>query len=269
MNSRIAASSIGRPAREGLQPIVGVRDSMGAHDGLHRLAEHLPGAVQILRQPGLVELDFCEAGRRAIDRRERRGRWRRRDCAARSSRVRSRCRRDIGSLSAKCASRAFASPKLPSAFSKSMGLTLCGMVEEPTSPATDALPEVAERDVAPHVAREIEKHGIGAHERVAVLGDPIVRLDLRGVAVRLQAERFDELRAEARPIDVRQGRDMRVEIADRAVHLAQDDDALETGPLTLAGARPTLASSLPTVVGVAVWPCVRANMPTAACRIAQ
>jgi len=50
--------------------------------------------------------------------------------------LRSRCMRDMGSLSAKWLKSALANPKLPSAFSKSMGLTLWGMVEEPTSPAT-------------------------------------------------------------------------------------------------------------------------------------
>ena len=50
--------------------------------------------------------------------------------------VRSRCQRDTGSFSEKCRSSALARPQLPSAFSKSIGLTLCGMVEEPTSPAT-------------------------------------------------------------------------------------------------------------------------------------
>ena len=50
--------------------------------------------------------------------------------------VRSRCQREIGSLSDMKRSSAFATPKLPSAFSKSIGLTLCGIVEEPTSPAT-------------------------------------------------------------------------------------------------------------------------------------
>ena len=50
--------------------------------------------------------------------------------------VRSRCQRDTGSFSEKCRSIAFASPALPSAFSKAMGFTLCGMVDEPTSPAT-------------------------------------------------------------------------------------------------------------------------------------
>jgi hypothetical protein len=50
--------------------------------------------------------------------------------------VRSRCQRETGSFWARCVSVAFAIPRLPSEFSKSIGLTLCGIVEEPTSPAT-------------------------------------------------------------------------------------------------------------------------------------
>ena len=44
--------------------------------------------------------------------------------------------REIGSLLARCWKIALAMPRLPSEFSKSIGLTLCGMVEEPISPAT-------------------------------------------------------------------------------------------------------------------------------------
>ena len=50
--------------------------------------------------------------------------------------VRSRWKREIGSFSLMCASSALARPRLPSAFSKSIGLTLCGIVLEPISPAT-------------------------------------------------------------------------------------------------------------------------------------
>ena len=49
--------------------------------------------------------------------------------------VRSRCQRETGSFSLRWRSSALAMPKLPSEFSKSIGLTLCGMVEEPISPA--------------------------------------------------------------------------------------------------------------------------------------
>lgn len=37
--------------------------------------------------------------------------------------VKSRCKREIGNLVVKCSKIAFANPKLPSAFSKSIGLT--------------------------------------------------------------------------------------------------------------------------------------------------
>ena len=49
--------------------------------------------------------------------------------------VRSRWKREIGSFSARCRSIALASPRLPSEFSKSIGFTLCGIVDEPTSPS--------------------------------------------------------------------------------------------------------------------------------------
>ena len=50
--------------------------------------------------------------------------------------VRSRWRRETGSLRAMNPRTAFARPRLPSAFSESIGFTLCGIVEEPTSPFT-------------------------------------------------------------------------------------------------------------------------------------
>ena len=49
--------------------------------------------------------------------------------------VKSLCNLDIGSFAERCSNKAFAIPKLPSAFSKSIGFTLCGIADEPTSPA--------------------------------------------------------------------------------------------------------------------------------------
>ena len=54
--------------------------------------------------------------------------------------VRSRWRRDTGNLRARCPKMAFASPRLPSLFSKSIGLILWGIVDEPTSPFTGRWP---------------------------------------------------------------------------------------------------------------------------------
>ena len=45
--------------------------------------------------------------------------------------VRSRCHLEMGSLAARCSKRAFATPRLPSEFSKSMGLTCSIPAGEP------------------------------------------------------------------------------------------------------------------------------------------
>ncbi len=50
--------------------------------------------------------------------------------------VKSRCSLDTGNFSARKPKIALAIIKLPSAFSKSIGLTLWGIAEEPTSLAT-------------------------------------------------------------------------------------------------------------------------------------
>ena len=48
--------------------------------------------------------------------------------------VRSRCRREVTSVEASESSSAPEISRFASAFSKRMGLTLCGMVEEPVPP---------------------------------------------------------------------------------------------------------------------------------------
>jgi glutathione S-transferase len=66
------------------------------------------------------------------------------------------------------------------------------MVEEPTSPSFSLLLEVAQRDVAPDVADQVDQDGVGARHGVEQLGHVVVRLDLDGVGVEGQAQRFDE-----------------------------------------------------------------------------
>ena len=50
--------------------------------------------------------------------------------------VRSRCQRDCTRVEPRVFSRALEISRLASAFSKRMGLTLWGMVDEPVAPAT-------------------------------------------------------------------------------------------------------------------------------------
>ena len=49
--------------------------------------------------------------------------------------VRSRCRREVTSVRCSTSSSPSDSSRLASAFSNRIGLTLCGMVEEPIEPA--------------------------------------------------------------------------------------------------------------------------------------
>src|SRR5690606_29775577 len=72
------------------------------------------------------------------------------------------------------------------------------------------LPEVAQRDVAPDVAAQVDADRVDAPLRVADLGDAVVRLDLGGVRVEVQVQRFDEALRERRPVHVRVGRDVGV-----------------------------------------------------------
>ena len=73
----------------------------------------------------------------------------------------------------------------------------------------------------------------------------------------VRPERLDEALTERRPVDLRIGDDMRIEVADRAVDLAGDRHRREARALLGAGDTTKFAISLPSVVGVAGWPCVR------------
>ena len=182
--------------------------------------------------------------------------------------VRSRCQRETGSFSARWRSSALARPRLPSEFSKSIGLTLCGIVDDPTSPSLDSLAEIAERDIAPQVAVEIDQDRVDARERIEQLGQTVMRLDLRRVRIEFETERPRRAAPTALPVDIGIGDAMRVVVAHRAIDLALDRHVGERRHRRSRRAT-TLAISLPSVVGVAGWPCVRASIGTAACACAS
>jgi hypothetical protein len=94
-------------------------------------------------------------------------------------------------------------------------------------------------------------------------GDAVVRLDLGGVGLPVQAQRFDEALRERRPVDVGIGDDMRVVVADRAVDLAGQLDRGDLASRWRCRRATTLAISLPSVVGEAVWPWVRDSIGSA------
>ncbi|KAF1023298.1 MAG: hypothetical protein GAK37_03259 [Pseudomonas sp.] len=85
-----------------------------------------------------------------------------------------------------------------------------------------ALLEVAQGDVAPDIAIEVDQDGVEARNGVEQLGDVVVRLDLRGVRVEGQAQFvFDEGAGVFFPVDLRVGRQVGVIVAHGAVDLAQ------------------------------------------------
>ena len=94
-----------------------------------------------------------------------------------------------------------------------------------------ALPEIAERDVTPHVAAQIDQHRVDARERIEILRHPVVRFDLCGVWIPGEPERLDKAAREARPIDVRVSDAMRIEVADCTVDFAGDRYGRETHAL--------------------------------------
>ena len=89
-------------------------------------------------------------------------------------------------------------------------------------PGDGLLFEVVERDVAPHIAIEVDQNGVEARDAVKQLSDVVMRLDLGGVRVPLNAQRGDELFAELMPVDFRVGRDVGVVVTHRAVDFTED-----------------------------------------------
>mmetsp|Transcript_58480 Transcript_58480/g.134175 ORF Transcript_58480/g.134175 Transcript_58480/m.134175 type:complete len:305 (-) Transcript_58480:208-1122(-) len=90
----------------------------------------------------------------------------------------------------------------------------------------DALLKITHRDVAPHVAREIDQDRVEALKGVEELSDEIVRLDLGDVRVVLQSERLNKSAREGGPIGSWARHCVRIEGADGACDLAEDGRAL-------------------------------------------
>ena len=129
--------------------------------------------------------------------------------------------RDSTSVAESVSSSEQDSSKLASAFSKRIGLTLCGIVEEPV--ALDGhLGEHATGDVHPHVHAQVVHDAVRVGDGRVELGLPVVAFDLRGQRVPGQAHAVrDELAGDSDPVDIRACGQVGTERAGRAVDLAQ------------------------------------------------
>ena len=96
-----------------------------------------------------------------------------------------------------------------------------------------SLTEIADGDVAPKIAAEIQQHGVGPHHRVEKFRHVVVRLDLNGIGVPVQPQILGhEAAGKLLPIQFRVCRQMGVVVADRAVDLAQQRHRRQLRPLT-------------------------------------
>ncbi|MNE40461.1 hypothetical protein D3C80_1344840 [compost metagenome] len=93
--------------------------------------------------------------------------------------------------------------------------------------------EVVQRHIAPHVTIKIDQDGVETGDAVKQLSNIVVRLDLRGVRVPLDAQRSHELFAELVPVNFRIGGDVRIVVADRTVDFAQDFNLFQLAELAL------------------------------------
>ena len=96
-----------------------------------------------------------------------------------------------------------------------------------------ALFEILDGDVAPHVAVEIKQHLIEAHLCVAEFSDVVVGFDLRSPRVIRQAQAFDKLPRQVRPIQIWVCDQMGVEIANGSIEFTQNGRLAELLVLSL------------------------------------
>lgn len=115
--------------------------------------------------------------------------------------VRSRCRRDTGSFWARWLNTALAMPALPSEFSKSIGLTLWGMADDPTSPALMRCLKYS-MDMYIHMSRSRSSMMVLMRRRASHQGGQIVVVrDLGRRVLACDAEAvFQEIGSECRPV---------------------------------------------------------------------
>ena len=192
---------------------------MAAHHRLHRLGQHFPGGVEVGGQPLGVDAELAQPlGQRfeADQCMPERGAQRAQHGRVGQVALPAADRKLFGEVLQQCigdaevALRIFEIDRVDLVRHR-RGAHFAGL---------HRLAEVAERDVAPDVAAQVNGDGVDAPLHVAQLGDAVVRFDLRGVGVEVQAQRFDEALRERGPVDVRICGQVGVVVADRAVDLA-------------------------------------------------
>ena len=100
-----------------------------------------------------------------------------------------------------------------------------------------ALAKITQGYIAPDIAREVDQDSVTTGESVAVLGDPVMRFDLDGVAVKAEPQRFDKAARHLRPIYLRISGQMGVVVADGAIDLTENPHLRELAAGTAQSVR--------------------------------
>ena len=169
--------------------------------------------------------------------------------------VRSRCSRLVTSVAASVSSSADESSRFASAFSNRIGLTLCGMVEEPVAPATGIwMKTPREMYVHTSVARLCStrlNRATSAYSSACQSCDSICVVS----GFQVEAEVLDERLADGGPVRAGHGDDVGAERAGRAVELAE---VLVVADARAAGAAAGARGRRAPCRAWSAWPAARA-----------
>ena len=218
--------------REILEQLVAVGDTLSPQHGLHGLAEHLPGVLEIGGDAHGIGLDLAEAALQSAQRDQ--GVTQCDAEVAQHGRVREVAlpARD-GKLVGKVPQQRIGDTEVTLGIFKVDRVDLVRHRGGADFARDRPLTQVAKADVPPCVTRKIHEDDVRCGECVAVLADPVVRLDLGRERVIGQLHGLYELAREGRPIRGRQGRCVCIEVADGTVPLAEDRDRRPTRPRAL------------------------------------
>ena len=100
-----------------------------------------------------------------------------------------------------------------------------------------ALLEVSHRYIHPHIAVEVEKHGVPTGDSVEKLSNTVMGFNLRCETVLAKPKGLDHLAGKLFPIDRGIRGKMRVEVSDSTIHLCRHYETVNLRRLTLKASR--------------------------------
>ena len=208
-----------------LEFFIRARNAVAAHHGLDRLGQYLPGAVQILGQTFFIELQLGKTRlQRLIG---QHGMPQRHAHIAQHGGVRQvTLPAADGQFFAQVAQQGVAQAQVAFCVLEIDRVDLVWHGGRANFAFFQPLFEVTQADVAPHIARQVDQNGVAAGHCVKQLGHVVVRLNLDAVRLKRKAKphglwRFHYATAEGFPVNLRCRTQMRVVIADCAIHLGQ------------------------------------------------